>query len=161
MHATASSAVTKIVMQTDQLATLSLPPRVAFADANALTCLSIFENIAVLDPSAHLVAFIHMDNSYYGSIDMSQKKAKTVVLFNGQFPSHGLYNRTQPGPGNDLWSLQTSNDGLVVFPGGQPIYDHDGYFIGAVGVSGGTVEQDVDVAIHAAEAIGTTLKLDL
>jgi uncharacterized protein GlcG (DUF336 family) len=50
---------------------------------------------------------------------------------------------------------------LVVFPGGQPIYDHDGYFIGAVGVSGGTVEQDVDVAIHAAEAIGTTLKLDL
>ena len=113
------------------------------------------------DPSAHLVAFIHMDNSYYGSIDMSQKKAKTVVLFNGQFPSHGLYNRTQPGPGNDLWSLQTSNDGLVVFPGGQPIYDHDGYFIGAVGVSGGTVEQDVDVAIHAAEAIGTTLKLDL
>lgn len=121
----------------------------------------MFENIAVLDPSAHLVAFIHMDNSYYGSIDMSQKKAKTVVLFNGQFPSHGLYNRTQPGPGNDLWSLQSSNDGLMVFPGGQPIYDHDGYFIGAVGVSGGTVEQDVDVAIYAAEAVGTTLKIDI
>lgn len=112
-----------------------------------------------MDPSAQLVAFIHMDNAYYGSIDMSQKKAKTVAFFNGQFPSHGLYNRTQPGAGNDLWSLQTTNDGLVVFPGGQPIYDHEGYFIGAVGVSGGTVEQDVDVAVFAAEAIGSTLEL--
>lgn len=114
-----------------------------------------------MDPSAQLVAFIHMDNSYYGSIDMSQKKAKTVVLFNGQFPSQGLYNRTQPGPDNDLWSLPLSNDGLVVFPGGQSIYDQEGYFIGAVGVSGGTVEQDVDVAIYAAESIGTTLSLGI
>lgn len=93
-----------------------------------------------------------MDNSYYCSIEMSQEKAKTVVLSNGSFPL-SLYNRTQPGPGNNLWSLPLSKDGLVVFPEGQPIYDHDGYLIGAAGVSGGTVEQDVNVAIYAAESI--------
>lgn len=61
-----------------------------------------------MDPAAQLVAFIHMDNSYYCSIEMSQEKAKTVVLSNGRLPSQGLYNRTQPGPGNDLWSLPLS-----------------------------------------------------
>ncbi len=45
----------------------------------------------------------------------------------------------------------------VVFGGGQPIYDYDGYFIGAVGVSGGTVQQDVDTSVAAAESVGTTL----
>ena len=42
----------------------------------------------------------------------------------------------------------------MVFGGGQPIFDHEGYFIGAVGVSGGTVEQDVDVAVAAVKGSG-------
>lgn len=112
-------------------------------------------NIAILDPSSTLVAFLHMDNSYLGSIDISMKKAKTVTSFNGLFPSYGLLNRSQPG--GDLWAIQETNGGLVVFGGGQPVYDHDGYFIGAVGVSGGSVAQDVDVSITAAQSIGTTL----
>jgi uncharacterized protein GlcG (DUF336 family) len=78
-----------------------------------------------------------MDNAYLGSVDISMKKAKTVTYFNGLFPSYGLLTRSQPGV--DLWAIQETNDGLVVFGGGQPIYDKDGYFIGAVGVSGGTV----------------------
>ena len=78
-----------------------------------------------------------MDNAYLGSVDISMKKAKTVTYFNGLFPSYGLLHSSQPG--GDLWAIQETNDGLVVFGGGQPIYDKDGYFIGAVGVSGGTV----------------------
>ncbi|EXJ67467.1 uncharacterized protein A1O5_09480 [Cladophialophora psammophila CBS 110553] len=112
------------------------------------------QNIAVLDPSAWLVAFVHMDNSYLGSIDISQKKAKTVVLYNG-IPNNALQNRSEPG--GDLWGIQETNGGTVVFGGGQPIFDPNGYFIGAVGVSGGTVEQDIDVAVHAAQSIGTTV----
>ncbi|KIW23445.1 uncharacterized protein PV07_11639 [Cladophialophora immunda] len=115
---------------------------------------SVPQNIAVLDPSSWLVAFVHMDNSFLGSIDISQKKAKTVVLYNG-IPNNALQNRSEPG--GDLWGIQETNGGTVVFGGGQPIFDPDGYFIGAVGVSGGTVEQDIDVAVHAAQSIGTTV----
>lgn len=100
-----------------------------------------------------------MDNAYLGSVDISIKKAKTVSLFNGLFPSYGLYNRSQPGAGNDLFGIEETNGGLVVFGGGQPIIDHNGYFIGSVGVSGGTVAQDVMTAVAAAEAIGTTVEL--
>ncbi|KAL9532379.1 Formaldehyde-sensing protein [Sphaerulina musiva] len=116
-------------------------------------------NIAIVDPSAQLVAFLRMDNAFLASVDISIKKAKTVALFNGLFPSYGFYNRSQPGAGNDLFGIEETNDGLVVFGGGQPIIDADGYFIGAVGVSGGTVAQDVNVSVTAAEAIGTTVQL--
>lgn len=98
-----------------------------------------------------------MDNAYLGSVDISIKKAKTVTSFNGLFPSYGLLNRSQPG--GDLYGIEQTNGGLVVFGGGQPIYDHAGYWIGAVGVSGGTVEQDIGTAVAGANAVGTTLEL--
>lgn len=112
-------------------------------------------DIAVLDPSSNLVAFLRMDNAYLGSVDISIKKAKTVTSFNGQFPSSGLLTRSQPG--GDLFGIEETNGGLVVFGGGQPIYDQAGYWIGAVGVSGGAVEQDVQVSVAAAEAVGSTI----
>lgn len=96
-----------------------------------------------------------MDNAYLGSVDISMKKAQTVTYFNGLFPSYGLYNRSKPA--GDLWGIEETNGGLVVFGGGQPIYDDDGYFIGAIGVSGGTVTQDVDTAVAGAQAVGSTL----
>lgn len=118
---------------------------------------SVPNNIAILDPSSQLVAFLHMDNAYGGSIDISQKKAKTVTYFNGLMPSDGLFERAQPG--GDVYAIEQTNGGLVVFGGGQPIIDPDGYFIGAVGVSGGTVDQDIETAVAAAESIGTTIRL--
>ncbi len=117
-----------------------------------------------------------MDNAYLGSIDIATKKAETVAYFNGLFPSDGLLNSSQCG--GDLWAIQETNGGLVraswlkvtqryslimttnfqvVFGGGQPIYDPNGYFIGAVGVSGGTVQQDIETSTHAAQSIGTTI----
>ena len=96
-----------------------------------------------------------MDNAYLGSVYISIKKAKTVTYFNGLFPSYGLLNRSEPG--GDLYAIQETNGGLVVFGGGQPIIDPDGYFIGAVGVSGGTVQQDIDTSVHGAESVGTTI----
>jgi len=96
-----------------------------------------------------------MDNSILISLDISIKKAKTVALQNGQIPSYGLYNRSKPT--GDLYGIEETNGGLVVFGGGQPIYDHEGYFIGAVGISGGTVQQDIDTSVKAAQSVGTTL----
>jgi|TARA_R110002003_G_scaffold9_38_gene723 uncharacterized protein GlcG (DUF336 family) len=106
------------------------------------TALNIPQNIAVVNPSGLLVAFLAMDNAYLGSIDISQKKARTAVLFNG-IPSAGLYAGAQPG--QSVYGIEETNGGLVVFGGGFPIYV-DGKLIGGVGVSGGSVEQDVLVA---------------
>ena len=123
-----------------------------------LTCRpSVPNNIAVYDPSSQLVAFLRMDNAYLGSVDISMKKAKTVTYFNGLFPSYGLLNRSEPG--GDLWAIQETNGGLVVFGGGQPIIDDEGYFIGAIGVSGGTVQQDIDTAVYGAQAVGSTITM--
>lgn len=76
------------------------------------------------------------------------------MLYNG-IPSIALQNRSEPG--GDIYGIEQTNGGTVVFGGGQPIFDPSGYFIGAVGCSGGTVAQDIDVAVHAAQAIGTTV----
>lgn len=79
------------------------------------TAIGIPQNVAVVDPSGILIAFLHMDNAYIGSIDISQKKARTAVLFNG-IPSAGLYDSSQPGAA--LYGIQETNGGLVVFGGG-------------------------------------------
>ncbi|KAJ4331660.1 hypothetical protein N0V87_008999 [Didymella glomerata] len=116
------------------------------------TAIGVPQNIAVVDPSGLLVAFLHMDNAYVGSIDISQKKARTAVLFNG-LPSAGLYDASQPGA--SLYGIEETNGGLVVFGGGLPIYCN-GKLIGGVGVSGGTVPQDVEVATAALVGIGAS-----
>lgn len=79
------------------------------------TAIGVPQNIAVVDPSGLLVAFLHMDNSYIGSIDISQKKARTAVLFNG-LSSASLYDASQPGA--PLYGIEETNGGLVVFGGG-------------------------------------------
>lgn len=122
------------------------------AVANA-TALNVPENIAVVDPSGMLVAFHRMDNAFLGSIDLSQKKARTAVLFNGLYSSGDLYAAVQPGA--PLYGVENSNGGLIVFAGGYPVY-LDGKLIGGVGVSGGSVEQDVLVAQAAIAGLGAT-----
>lgn len=79
------------------------------------TAIGVPQNIAVVDPSGLLVAFLRMDNAYIASIDISQKKARTAVLFNG-LSSAGLYNASQPG--GPLYAIEQTNGGLVVFGGG-------------------------------------------
>lgn len=115
--------------------------------------ISVAENIAIVDPSGNLVAFLKQDNAWPAAFDIANKKAKTVAGFNGAFTSAGLYNGSQPG--GPFFGLENTNGGLVVFGGGLPIFV-DNRFIGAIGVSGGSVEQDVEVATAGAKAIGTT-----
>lgn len=121
------------------------------AVANA-TAINVPQNIAVVDPSGLLVAFLRMDNAYPGSIDVSTKKARTAVLFNG-IPSGGLYAAVQPGA--PLYGIEQTNGGLIVFGGGFPIY-WDGQLIGGVGVSGGSVDEDVQVATAGVLGLGAS-----
>lgn len=109
----------------------------------------ILVNIALVDAGANLKAFLRMDGSYLGSIDVAIKKAKTARYFNA--PTGEIGKITQPGEA--IYNIEHSNDGLITFPGGLPIKDKKGTIIGAIGISGGSIEQDHDIATVAAESI--------
>lgn len=98
--------------------------------------------IAVVDSGGNLKAFLRMDDAWVGSIDISVKKAKTAVFFG--MPTGQIGKLSQPG--GSLYGIEHSNDGLITFPGGIPIVDKDGVMIGAMGVSGSSVENDHAVA---------------
>ena len=106
-------------------------------------------DIAVVDAGANLKAFIRMDDAFLGSIDISIKKAKTARMFN--MPSGDLGKLSQPGA--PLYNIEHSNDGLITFPGGVLLKNKEGVIIGAVGVSGSSVEDDHAVATAGAEAL--------
>lgn len=124
---------------------------VAIAAAKAKAeALNTLMNIAVVDSGTNLVAFAHMDNAWLGSIDISQKKARTARYFN--MPTGEIGKLSQPG--GSLYNIEHSNGGLITFPGGIPIKNAAGDIIGAIGVSGDTVENDHAVAQAGADAIG-------
>ncbi|RBQ06671.1 GlcG/HbpS family heme-binding protein [Pedobacter miscanthi] len=106
-------------------------------------------NIAVVDEGANLKAFHRMDNAWLGSIDISIKKAKTARFFDMDSGEIGKLSQ----PGQPLYNIEHSNGGLITFPGGVVLKDETGQVIGAIGVSGGTVDQDHQVAIAGAEAL--------
>jgi uncharacterized protein GlcG (DUF336 family) len=106
-------------------------------------------DIAVVDAGANLKAFVRMDDAFLGSIDIAIKKAKTARMFN--MPSGDLGKLSQPG--GSLYNIEHSNDGLITFPGGVLLKNKDGVIIGAVGVSGSSVEDDHLVATAGAAAI--------
>ncbi len=99
-------------------------------------------NIAVVDAGANLVAFSRMDGAWLGSLDISIKKAKTARYFDMNTGVIGELSQ----PGQPLFNIEHSNDGLITFPGGVPIKNATGEIIGAIGVSGSSVENDHTVA---------------
>ena len=111
--------------------------------------LGVKMNIAVVDAGANLTAFIRMDDAWLGSLDISIRKAKTARYFD--MPTGAIGGLSQPG--GPLFGIEHSNGGLISFPGGIPIKDADGHVIGAIGVSGSTVEDDHAVAEAGMKAI--------
>lgn len=118
---------------------------IAAAEARA-EAIGVPVSIAVLNAGTYLKAFSGMDGAALGSIDLAIGKARTAVLFG--LRSEELWEFC--GPGGVAPGLERSNGGLVTFGGGIPLMDADGAMIGALGVSGGTVFQDLDIARTAA-----------
>jgi uncharacterized protein GlcG (DUF336 family) len=108
-------------------------------------------NIAVVDVGGNLKAFARMDGAWLGSIDISIKKARTARYFD--MPTGALGELSQPG--GPLFNIEVSSGGLITFPGGLPL-EIGGAVVGAVGVSGSTVEDDHLVAGAAAAALEET-----
>jgi uncharacterized protein GlcG (DUF336 family) len=105
-------------------------------------------NIAVVDAGANLKAFARMDGAWLGSIDIAIRKARTARFFDMNTGEIGKLSQ----PGGSLFAIEHSNGGLITFPGGVPIRNQRGAVVGAVGVSGSTVENDHAVAEAGAAA---------
>ena len=117
----------------------------AVAKANEISVPMV---IAVVDESARLKAFLRMDGSLLASVEVAQHKANTAASF---------------GLATDLWYSVAKEDppllhGLATIPnfmmlgGGKPLIS-DGAPVGAIGVSGGTYQQDTEVAQAGAAAL--------
>jgi ATP:cob(I)alamin adenosyltransferase len=102
---------------------------------------------SAVDEGGNLLYFQRMEGSLLISVKVSQDKAYTACVL--KCPTSALADITKPG--ESLWSLHNSGDGRIVcFGGGYPI-EKDGKIIGAIGVSGGSAEQDMAVATYALE----------
>ncbi len=105
-------------------------------------------NIAVVDAGNNLTAFARMENAWLGSIDIAQSKAYSARAFD--MPTKDLGAAAQPN--EPLFGIHASNHGkIIIFAGGIPL-KRSGVVVGAVGVSGGSVEQDQEVAEAGVQA---------
>ncbi len=111
--------------------------------------LGLLMNIALVDGGANLTAFARMDGAWLGSIDIAIRKARTARYFDMNTGELGKLSQ----PGGALYNIEHSNGGLITFPGGIPIKNKEGVVIGAIGVSGSTVENDHQVAEAGAAAV--------
>ncbi|AJY44147.1 heme-binding protein [Burkholderia humptydooensis] len=109
--------------------------------------------IAVVDAGAHLVAFARMDGAFIGAIDLATRKAGTAARFRTPSASLGALSAAD-GP---IRTIEHSNGGLVTFGGGLPLVGAHGRCAGAVGVSGGAVDDDVAIAQACVDAFATHL----
>lgn len=105
-------------------------------------------NIAVADAGGNLIAHVRMDGAWIGSIDISIKKAYTSRAFD--ISTKDLATHSQSG--GQFFGIHASNDGrIMIFAGGIPL-KKDGKVVGAIGVSGGSGDQDHAVAEAGAAA---------
>lgn len=104
--------------------------------------IGVMMNIAVLDEGGDLVAFARMDGAWRGSIDIAINKAYTARAFD--LTTEALGKMAQPE--QPLFGIHASNDlRIIIFGGGIPL-QRGTRIVGAIGVSGGAVDQDVKVA---------------
>ncbi|MDO4231227.1 MAG: heme-binding protein [Lautropia sp.] len=122
--------------------TLKQAQQVLVAAIERAEAIKVPVNIAVVDAGGHLKAFARMDDAFLGSVDIATRKAKTARYFN--MSTRALGKAAQPG--QPLYGIEETNDGLVIFAGGVLLVDQNEHIIGGIGVSGGTVDQDEDIA---------------
>lgn len=105
-------------------------------------------NIAVADEGGNLVAHVRMDNAWIGSIDISINKAFTARAFDISTKDLAAHSQS----GGQFFGIHVSNHGrIMIFAGGIPL-KKDGKVVGAIGVSGGSGDQDHAVAEARAAA---------
>jgi uncharacterized protein GlcG (DUF336 family) len=122
--------------------TLEEAYRVVMAAREKALEIDVMMNIAVVDAGNNLTAFARMDGAWQGSIDIAQGKAYTARAFDMETKALGAAAQV----GSPLFGINASNNmKIIIFAGGIPLVKN-GRIVGAIGVSGGSVEQDQTVA---------------
>jgi len=103
-------------------------------------------NITILDTAGHLKSFLRMDEAYLGSIDISMGKAKTAMLFRMNSEAVGQFL----SPEAHTYGMVSTSGGLVGFKGGMPV-KAEGQIVAYIGVSGGSPDQDFEIATAGSE----------
>jgi len=103
----------------------------------------------VVDAAGNVIASQRMDGAALGAMRLPTGKAYTAVLWGMR--SGAFMESTQPG--GDDWGFNSTDERVVVYAGGVPLYD-GGLLVGGVGASGGTAEQDEECVSAAALAVG-------
>jgi uncharacterized protein GlcG (DUF336 family) len=134
-------------MALQEMLKLDVTQRIIEAAKSKAEELNIKEDIAVVDAGGNLKAFARMDGAWLGSIDIAMRKARTARFFDTESAKLGKMSQ----PGQPLYGIEFSNNGLITFGGGIPLEDNAGNIIGAIGVSGSTVDNDVKVAEAGAD----------
>ena len=129
--------------------TLEAAERIVAAAKQKAAEINTKMDIAVVDAGGNLKAFVRMDGAWLGSIDIAQRKARTSRWFDMDTGVIGTLSQ----PGGPLYGIEHSNGGLITFPGGVPLKNAQGEVVGAIGVSGSTVENDHAVAVAGAAAL--------
>ncbi|RFU62476.1 GlcG/HbpS family heme-binding protein [Peribacillus glennii] len=113
--------------------------------------LGIAEVIAIVDDGGNFVASHRMDHAWLASVDIAHNKAWTAVAL--KMPTASLAPLAVPS--GELYGINTTNHGrVVVFGGGIPL-SFEGRIVGAVGVSGSNVANDIEVSKAAVRAFET------
>ena len=116
--------------------------------------LDVLMNIAIVDHTGNLAMFYKMPGAWEGSVGIAQSKAYTAFAFSGDKDKQGALSTEELGklsqPGQPLFGIQNTNSdkGIVIFGGGIPVYKNS-KLVGAVGISGSTVPNDVKVCTAA------------
>jgi uncharacterized protein GlcG (DUF336 family) len=130
--------------------TLADARRIIAAGEKKATELGIPYNLAVADAGGNLITHVRMDGAWLGSIDISIHKAFTARAFD--MSTEDLSKMAQSG--KPLFGINTTNhEKIVIFGGGMPVKVGD-QVVGAVGASGGTVDQDQKVVEAAVAGFG-------
>jgi uncharacterized protein GlcG (DUF336 family) len=119
--------------------------------------IGIAVSVVVMDAGGNLKALSRMDGAWLGSIDVAVKKAKTSVLF--EMETQTVWQFSNPdGPAH---GIESTNGGIITFAGGIPLKSVEGKLLGAIGVSGGMVEQDYQIAQSGAAVLVAQLEKNL
>lgn len=129
--------------------TLEQAQAVVRASVRRAEAIKVPMNIAVMDAGGNLKAFVRMDDAFIGSIDIATRKARTARYFN--MSTRDLGKAAQPGA--ELYGIEATNGGLVIFAGGVLLVNRAGVVVGSIGVSGGSVDEDESVAKAGAAAL--------
>ena len=110
--------------------------------------------VAVSHKAGRPVSVQCMDDAYIASFDIAINKTYTSASL--KMSTAQLANLSQPG--QDLYGIQFTNNGKIVIFGGGEVLEADGHIVGALGVSGGTAEEDTAIAAYGKEVFKEVLE---